>query len=101
MDNDTSIHNVNFNLINEYFVALERQGPGSPEATIKALSFIGNLSGDSKIADLGCGTGGQTWKGFLKEGGFLAVTYKSWFTEECPRQNTHNPRILLFFISHS
>ncbi|MDP4188375.1 MAG: methyltransferase domain-containing protein [Bacteroidota bacterium] len=38
----------------------ERQGPGSPEATIKALSFIDNLSSESKIADLGSGTGGQT-----------------------------------------
>ena len=28
--------------------------------TLKALSFIDNLNGDSRIADLGCGTGGQT-----------------------------------------
>ena len=61
MENDhTSIHDFDFNLINEYFVGLERQGPGSSEATIRALSFIDNLSRDSKIADLGCGTGGPT-----------------------------------------
>lgn len=39
---------------------LERQGPGSAEMTMKALSFIGNLDENSQIVDLGCGTGGQT-----------------------------------------
>ncbi len=39
---------------------MERQGPGSPESTIRALSFIDNLSCASEIADLACGTGGQT-----------------------------------------
>ncbi|MDR0764167.1 MAG: class I SAM-dependent methyltransferase [Synergistaceae bacterium] len=149
-----------FALINEYFVGLERQGPGSPEATTKALSFIGNFSDELKIADLGCGTGGQTmvlaqnikgtitaldlfpgsidklnatagklglrnrvkgvvgamnslpfqneefdliwsegaianigfekglnyWRRFLKRGGYIAVTYESWFTEERPAE---------------
>jgi ubiquinone/menaquinone biosynthesis C-methylase UbiE len=139
---------------------LERQGPGSAEVTIKALDFIGNLSEKSRIADLGCGTGGQTmvlaqnakghitaldlfagsieklnitaeklglqnrvkgivgsmdnlpfqnaefdliwsegaianigfekglnyWKGFLKKGGYIAVTYESWFTGERPAE---------------
>jgi SAM-dependent methyltransferase len=55
-----SIHEFDFNLICEYFSRLERQGPGSPEVTIKALSFIDNLSAVSRIADIGCGTGGQT-----------------------------------------
>ncbi|MCF8078206.1 MAG: class I SAM-dependent methyltransferase [Desulfobacterales bacterium] len=55
-----SIHEFDFKLICEYFSSMERQGPGSPEATIKALSFIGNLTDESKIADIGCGTGGQT-----------------------------------------
>ena len=55
-----SIHEFDFDLICEYFSSLERQGPGSPEATIKALSFIDNLTRKSHIADLGCGTGGQT-----------------------------------------
>ncbi|GBR74764.1 ubiquinone/menaquinone biosynthesis methyltransferase, partial [Candidatus Termititenax aidoneus] len=57
---DTSIHKFDFTLINEYFAGLERQGPGSPEATIRALGFIDNLSNEAKIADLGCGTGSQT-----------------------------------------
>lgn len=55
-----SIHEFDFNLICEYFSAIERQGPGSPEVTLKALSFIDNLSAESRIADIGCGTGGQT-----------------------------------------
>ncbi|MDR2808304.1 MAG: class I SAM-dependent methyltransferase [Spirochaetaceae bacterium] len=157
---DIKIQGFDFALINEYFVELERQGPGSPEATVRALGFIDNLATESKIADLGCGTGGQTmvlaqntkasitaldlfpgsieklnasagklglqdrvkgivgsmdalpfeneefdliwsegaianigfekglnhWKSFLKKGGFLAVTYESWFTEERPAE---------------
>jgi SAM-dependent methyltransferase len=55
-----SIHEFDFNLICGYFSSLERQGPGSPEVTIKALSFIDNLTDKSRIADIGCGTGGQT-----------------------------------------
>ena len=55
-----SIHEFDINLICEYFSNVERQGPGSPEVTIKALSFIDNLSKESQIADIGCGTGGQT-----------------------------------------
>lgn len=61
MDNENkSIHEFDFNLICEYFSGLERQGPGSPEVTLKALSFIDNLTDESRIADIGCGTGGQT-----------------------------------------
>ena len=55
-----SIHEFDFTLICEYFSNIERQGPGSPEVTIKALSFIDNLTENSRIADIGCGTGGQT-----------------------------------------
>lgn len=55
-----TVHEFDFNLICEYFSSVERQGPGSPEVTIKALSFIDNLTDKSRIADLGCGTGGQT-----------------------------------------
>ena len=55
-----SIHEFDFELICDYFSTLERQGPGSPEITIKALSFIDNLNDKSRIADIGCGSGGQT-----------------------------------------
>lgn len=61
MNNENkSIHEFDFNLICEYFSNLERQGPGSPDTTVKALSFINNLNDKSHIADIGCGTGGQT-----------------------------------------
>lgn len=61
MNNENkSIHEFDFNLICDYFCGVERQGPGNEKVTIKALSFIDNLSDQSHIADLGCGTGGQT-----------------------------------------
>ncbi len=55
-----TIHDFDFNLICEYFLNMERQGPGNPQMTLRALSFIDGLSASSNIADLGCGTGGQT-----------------------------------------
>lgn len=55
-----SIHEIDLNIICEYYSTLERQGPGSPEITLKALSFIEGLSENPVIADIGCGTGGQT-----------------------------------------
>jgi len=147
-------------LIYETHIGLERQGPGSPEMTIKASSFLDHLDNTSRIADLGCGTGGQTmtlaqnipgkitgvdlypgfinvfnenakklnlqervtgivgamenlsfpkeefdliwsegaidhigfakglnyWHGFLKKGGYIAVTSASWFTAERPAE---------------
>lgn len=61
MSDDTkSFHEFDFDLIVEYYSGLERQGPGSPEVTKKALSFIKGLSSESQIADVGCGSGGQT-----------------------------------------
>ncbi|MCD7970831.1 MAG: class I SAM-dependent methyltransferase [Alistipes sp.] len=59
-DHDKTIYDFDTDLIYEYFGSLERQGPGSPEATRKALGFIEGLTERSRIADLGCGTGGQT-----------------------------------------
>lgn len=61
MSNESkSIHDFDLSLICEYFSNVERQGPGSPEATVRALSFIDNLTDRARIADIGCGTGGQT-----------------------------------------
>lgn len=151
-------HPSMLDLLLETHIDLERQGPGSAEAIIQALDFLKPLSQFSKIADLGCGTGGQTmllakylsgtitgvdmfpdfidkfnknakirnlenrvtgivgsmedlsfqknsldliwsegaidnigfekglshWHGFLKKGGFVAVTSPSWLTAEHP-----------------
>lgn len=55
-----TIYEYDFNLIYDFFLNTERQGPGSPAVTLQALSFIDNLTDQSRIADLGCGTGGQT-----------------------------------------
>ena len=44
----------------ETHIGLERQGFGSPEMTVKALSFIDNIVEVSRVADFACGTGGQT-----------------------------------------
>jgi len=39
----------------------ERQGPGSERETLKALDFINQPNERKlKIADIGCGSGGQT-----------------------------------------
>lgn len=56
-EDNNSIHDFDFELICEYFAGVERQGPGSTETTLKALSFIDNLNENSKIADIGCGAG--------------------------------------------
>ena len=55
-----TIHEFDLNIIYDFFSQTERQGPGSPEETLKALMFIDGLTEESKIADIGCGTGGQT-----------------------------------------
>ena len=55
-----AIHEFDLNIIYDFFSNTERQGPGSPKETLKALSFIEGLTEKSKIADIGCGTGGQT-----------------------------------------
>jgi SAM-dependent methyltransferase len=61
MSNDnSSIHDFDVQLICEYFSNFERQGPGSPQMTILARGFIQGLTQDARIADLGCGTGGQS-----------------------------------------
>jgi ubiquinone/menaquinone biosynthesis C-methylase UbiE len=55
-----TIHEFNLDIIYEYFSESERQGPGNCKETLKALGFIDGLTEKSKIADIGCGTGGQT-----------------------------------------
>ena len=57
---DNTNYGLDVNLICEFFKGMDRQGPGSPDMTVKALSFIEGLDERSRMADLGCGTGGQT-----------------------------------------
>lgn len=59
-DENKIINEFNLKLLCELHEGLERQGPGSPDMTIKALSFLDNLNKNSRVVDLGCGTGGQT-----------------------------------------
>lgn len=54
------IEDFDFKMICDFYRELDRQGPGSEAETKKALSFIGSLPENAKIADIGCGTGGQT-----------------------------------------
>lgn len=54
------VEDFDMTMIEDFFLPLDRQGPGSEEVTRLALSFAGNLSPESKIADIGCGAGGQT-----------------------------------------
>lgn len=60
MAEQKTIKEIDPEIICDYYSMLDRQGPGSPEITLKALSFIRGLSSESKILDVGCGTGGQT-----------------------------------------
>lgn len=46
---NNAIHGFDVNLICDFFLNTERQGPGSPEVTIKALSFIDNLTDESRF----------------------------------------------------
>jgi len=53
--------NEELELLIDFHKNAERQGPGSSEATLKALSFIPFANNTPlKIADIGCGTGAQT-----------------------------------------
>ena len=42
-ENVSSIHEFDFSLICEYFSSISRQGPGSDESTLRALSMIGSV----------------------------------------------------------
>lgn len=58
--NESNIHDFDFSLICEYFSSVSRQGQGSDDATLRALSFLPPLGRECKIADMGCGTGSST-----------------------------------------
>ena len=48
-EENTSIQEFDLQLIVDYFANLERQGPGSPEITIKTLSFITNQRHEAEL----------------------------------------------------
>lgn len=48
-------------LLIDLYRYLDRQGPGSPQDTLRALDLVRPFAGRSPaVADIGCGTGGQT-----------------------------------------
>lgn len=55
-----TITDFQFRIIADFFKDLDRQGPYSDDVTRQALQLIGKLPDNAKIADIGCGTGGQT-----------------------------------------
>jgi SAM-dependent methyltransferase len=44
----------------EFFAPLVRQGPGSREATLRALAELGPLPARPRVTDFGCGSGAAT-----------------------------------------
>jgi len=66
----------------------QRQGPGSPESTRKALSFIDlDLQSKLQIADIGCGTGAQTFTLAQEtQAAIVAVDFSETFLAELNRR---------------
>jgi len=68
-DKTLLIENLDISVVIEFFRQMERQGPGSDEVTLRAFRIIEELIKEEKgyspstvykIADMGCGTGGQS-----------------------------------------
>jgi len=59
-DDFKPIADFDMEIIINFFKGVIRQGPGSIEETKRALQFIPTLKENSKIADMGCGTGAST-----------------------------------------
>ncbi|MCD8185406.1 MAG: class I SAM-dependent methyltransferase [Rikenellaceae bacterium] len=62
MNNETLniTHSHEFKLLGDFFRCLERQGPFYLPLARQALTYCAELPARAQIADLGCGTGGQT-----------------------------------------
>ena len=48
------------NLFFELFSGLPRQGPGDAASTLRALALVPGIGAETRVLDLGCGTGLQT-----------------------------------------
>ena len=71
----------------ELFSGLPRQGPGDAASTLRALASVPTITPDTRVLDLGCGTGLQTR--VLVEhsrGRFLAIDNHPPFVNELNRQ---------------
>lgn len=55
------IDDFDFSLIADFFRRVDRQGPGGDWETRLATSLIPNFNRKTRIADIGCGTGSQTF----------------------------------------
>lgn len=70
-------------LFRELSAGLPRQGPGSIEATLRALKMLGELPARPRILDIGCGPGAQTIDLARATGGeIIALDYFQRFLDE-------------------
>jgi SAM-dependent methyltransferase len=71
----------------EIFNGLPRQGPGDAASTLRALALVPSIGPDTRVLDLGCGTGLQTR--VLAQhtpARFIAIDNHPPFVEEANRQ---------------
>lgn len=73
-------------LLFELFSGLPRQGPGDGASTRRALSLVPPLSRESRILDIGCGTGAETLElARNTPASIVAVDFHPPFVEELAR----------------
>ena len=104
-----TIHEFDFNLICEYFLNTERQGPGFIDrfnSNARGLNLQDRVKGivgsmdnlpfgegeldliwsEGAIYNIGFERGLNEWRKYLKTGGYIAVSESAWFTEERPAE---------------
>jgi SAM-dependent methyltransferase len=70
-------------IFRELTEGLPRQGPGSPEATLRALGLVRELPDRPRILDIGCGSGAQTIElARATSGEIVAVDIRQRFLDE-------------------
>jgi SAM-dependent methyltransferase len=71
----------------EMFSGLPRQGPGDAASTLRALALVPGVGPDTRVLDIGCGTGLQTRVLALHSPArFVAIDHHPPFVEELNRQ---------------